>query len=82
MKKFKNKKLSHSSKLWLTRQNKDPLVNRAKIQNYRSRAVFKLIEINSEMFGWGPAGSSLFSWIYNPPPQHDEPPKFMIVGRF
>ena len=48
MKKFKNKKLSHSSKLWLTRQNKDPLVNRAKIQNYRSRAVFKLIEINSK----------------------------------
>lgn len=39
-----------------------------------------LIEINSEMFGWGPAGASLFSWIYNPPPQHDEPPKFLIVG--
>lgn len=39
-----------------------------------------LIEINSEMFGWGPAGASLFSWIYNPPPQPDEPPKFMIVG--
>ena len=39
-----------------------------------------LIEINSEMFGWGPAGSSLFSWIYNPPPQIDEPPKFLIVG--
>jgi hypothetical protein len=39
-----------------------------------------LIEINSEMFGWGPAGSSLFSWIYNPPPQVGEPPKYMIVG--
>ena len=48
MKKFKNKKLSHSSKLWLTRQNKDPLVNLAKEQNDRSRAVFKLIEINSK----------------------------------
>lgn len=41
-----------------------------------------LIEINSEMFGWGPAGASLFSWIYNPPPQPDESPKFMIVGRY
>lgn len=48
MKKFKNKKLSHSSKLWITRQNKDPLVKRAKKQNYRSRAVFKLIEINNK----------------------------------
>ncbi len=42
--------------------------------------VINLIEINSEMFGWGPAGASLFSWIYNPPPQPDEPPKFMIIG--
>ena len=48
MKKFKNKKLSHSSKLWITRQNKDPLVKQAKKQNYRSRAVFKLIEINNK----------------------------------
>jgi 23S rRNA (uridine2552-2'-O)-methyltransferase len=46
--KFKNKKLSHSSKLWLTRQIKDPFVNKAKKQNYRSRAVFKLIEINNK----------------------------------
>ena len=35
MKKFKNKKLSHSSKLWITRQNNDPLVELAKKQNYR-----------------------------------------------
>ena len=48
MKKFKNKKLSHSSKLWLTRQSKDPLVIQAKKQNYRSRAIFKLIEINNK----------------------------------
>lgn len=42
--------------------------------------LINLIEINSEMFGWGPAGSSLFSWIYNPPPQPDEAPKFMVLG--
>ena len=48
MKKFKKKNLSHSSKLWLTRQLKDPLVNEAKKRNYRSRAVFKLIEINEK----------------------------------
>jgi 23S rRNA (uridine2552-2'-O)-methyltransferase len=49
MKKFKNKKLSHSSKLWITRQNNDPLVELAKKQNYRSRAVFKLIEIDKKL---------------------------------
>jgi len=48
LKKFKKKNLSHSSKLWLTRQLKDPLVNEAKKRNYRSRAVFKLIEINQK----------------------------------
>jgi hypothetical protein len=42
----------------------------------------ELIEINSEMFGWGPAGSSLFSWKYNPPPKCDEPAKFLIAGSF
>lgn len=47
-----------------------------------ANVIVNLIEINSEMFGWGPAGASLFSWIYNPPPQPDEPPKFLIVGRF
>jgi len=48
VKKFKKKNLSHSSKLWLTRQLNDPLVNEAKKKNYRSRAVFKLIEINEK----------------------------------
>ena len=48
MKKFKKKKLSHSSKQWITRQKNDPLVKSAKKQNYRSRAVFKLIEINNK----------------------------------
>jgi 23S rRNA (uridine2552-2'-O)-methyltransferase len=48
LKKFQKKNLSHSSKLWLTRQLNDPLVAEAKKQNYRSRAVFKLIEINDK----------------------------------
>lgn len=48
MKKFQKKNLSHSSKLWLTRQLNDPLVSKAKKLNYRSRAVFKLIEINEK----------------------------------
>lgn len=39
-----------------------------------------LIEINSGMFGWGPAGSSLFSWVYNPPPQLDEPAVYLVAG--
>lgn len=48
MKKFKKKNLSHSSKLWLTRQLNDPLVVEAKKQNYRSRAIFKFLEINEK----------------------------------
>jgi len=48
LKKFQKKNLSHSSKLWLTRQLNDPLVSEAKKLNYRSRAVFKLIEINEK----------------------------------
>ena len=48
MKKFQKKNLSHSSKLWLTRQLNDPLVAEAKKQNYRSRAIFKFLEINDK----------------------------------
>lgn len=39
-----------------------------------------LIEINSGMFGWGPAGSSLFSWTQNPPPQVDETPVYVLAA--
>lgn len=39
-----------------------------------------LIEINSGMFGWGPAGASLFSWGQNPPPQKDEAPVFIVAA--
>ncbi|XP_033210518.1 rRNA methyltransferase 2, mitochondrial [Belonocnema kinseyi] len=36
----------HSSQLWLTRQLKDPYVEKAKKENYRCRSAFKLLEIN------------------------------------
>jgi 23S rRNA (uridine2552-2'-O)-methyltransferase len=37
-----------SSKLWLERQLNDPYVAKAKAQGYRSRAAFKLLEINDK----------------------------------
>ncbi|KAJ9586963.1 hypothetical protein L9F63_019454, partial [Diploptera punctata] len=37
---------SKSSQEWLTRQLKDPYVEKAKMLNYRCRSAFKLIEIN------------------------------------
>ena len=36
------------SKNWLTRQNKDPFFRQSKIQGYRSRSAFKLIEMNKK----------------------------------
>lgn len=41
-------KRSLSSKLWLERQLNDPYVSRAKREGYRSRAAFKLIEIDDK----------------------------------
>ena len=37
-----------SSKIWLERQLNDPYVARAKHEGYRSRAAFKLIEIDDK----------------------------------
>ncbi|WP_454629315.1 RlmE family RNA methyltransferase [Bradyrhizobium cenepequi] len=37
-----------SSKLWLERQLNDPYVTKAKAQGYRSRAAFKLVEIDDK----------------------------------
>ena len=37
-----------SSQLWLTRQLNDPYVQKAKLAGYRSRAAYKLIEINDK----------------------------------
>ena len=48
MKKFKNKKLTASSKNWISRQFSDPYTKLAKQKGYRSRSAFKLIEINNK----------------------------------
>ena len=40
------RKRTHSSTLWLARQLNDPFVARAKREGYRSRAAYKLIEID------------------------------------
>jgi len=42
------KKRSLSSKLWLERQLNDPYVARARREGYRSRAAYKLIEIDDK----------------------------------
>jgi 23S rRNA (uridine2552-2'-O)-methyltransferase len=42
------KSRSLSSKLWLERQLNDPYVERARREGYRSRAAFKLAEINDK----------------------------------
>lgn len=44
--KFQKKNLSSSSKEWLIRQQRDFFAKSAKIQNYRSRSAYKLIQIN------------------------------------
>ena len=44
------KKRSSSSARWLTRQLADPYVKRARAEGYRSRAAYKLIELD-EKFG-------------------------------
>ena len=41
-------KKSKISKNWLARQNKDPFFRQSKIQGYRSRSAFKLIEMNKK----------------------------------
>jgi 23S rRNA (uridine2552-2'-O)-methyltransferase len=41
-------KRKHSSKLWLERQLNDPYVAKAKREGYRSRAAFKLVEIDDK----------------------------------
>src|ERR1700759_3941441 len=41
-------KRKHSSKLWLERQLNDPYVAKARREGYRSRAAYKLLEIDDK----------------------------------
>jgi 23S rRNA (uridine2552-2'-O)-methyltransferase len=45
---IKNKKLKEFSRKWVARQLRDPYVALAKKHGYRSRAAFKLLEINEK----------------------------------
>src|SRR5690606_23403596 len=47
-----------SSRRYLDRQDKDPYVNEARKRGYRSRAVFKLIEVD-EKFGFLKPGTTV-----------------------
>ena len=49
MVKFKKKSLSGSSKRWIQRHYNDSLVLKAKKEGFRSRAVFKLEEVNKKI---------------------------------
>lgn len=42
-----NKRWSSSSSRWRDRQNRDPLAREAKVQGLKSRAAFKLLEVES-----------------------------------
>ena len=46
--KIQNKKLKKSSKNWLQRQLNDPFVIKARREGYRSRAAFKILEIQEK----------------------------------
>ena len=50
------KKRSLSSTLWLERQLNDPFVARAKLEGFRSRAAYKLIEIDDKYRLFKPGG--------------------------
>lgn len=41
-------KLTQSQKQWLDRQSRDPFVKKARLEGYRSRAAYKLIEIQEK----------------------------------
>ena len=45
---IKNRKLKKSSREWLRRQLDDPFVAKAKKEGYRSRAAFKILEIQDK----------------------------------
>lgn len=43
-----SKKSSRSNKSWHQKQNKDPYVKKSRAEGYRSRAAYKLLEINQK----------------------------------
>lgn len=45
----KNKRLSKSSRAWIEEHLNDPFVKQAQIDGYRSRAAYKLLEINDKV---------------------------------
>jgi 23S rRNA (uridine2552-2'-O)-methyltransferase len=52
----RDKRKSQSSRAWLERQLNDPYVQRAKREGFRSRAAFKLIEIDDKHRIFKPGG--------------------------
>ena len=44
----KSRSLKNSSQKWILRQLNDPLVKKARQQGYRSRAAFKIIEVDEK----------------------------------
>jgi 23S rRNA (uridine2552-2'-O)-methyltransferase len=54
--KVKDKRKSESSRKWLARQLNDPYVARAKREGYRSRAAYKLIEVDDKHHLLKPGG--------------------------
>ena len=46
--KVRNKKLSASSKKWMNRQLNDPFVHQARMDGYRSRAAYKILEVHEK----------------------------------
>lgn len=45
---LKKKRLTKSSQKWLLRQLNDPFVERARVEGWRSRAAFKIIEVDEK----------------------------------
>ena len=57
--KIKNKSLSEKSKKWLKRHLKDEFVKKSKEEKYRSRAAYKLIEIDKKFNLFKPCKSAV-----------------------
>ena len=67
----KSLKKNRISKNWLTKQHRDYFVRQSKIQGYRSRSAFKLIEIN-EKFNFLQKNTLLLELMLSPQQQLTE----------